>query len=150
MLSGSTTRFLHFSDRALPTQIDSGSAAIDHSEKSRNHNPTVRLHPDYSHLMRILQGYVLFRESSLRNEFFRRRAYPGSTGCQPVLFGSLPKNSSYACSRTLLIGALGCRRQAADDDRSTTAHPSCSELAVLPRKSPRLREPAVVSASSPT
>ena len=39
---------------------------------------------------------------------------PGSTGCQPVLFGSLPKTSSIM--RPGVLATLGKRRQVADDN----------------------------------
>jgi hypothetical protein len=55
------------------------------------------------------------------------RVFPGSTGCQPVLFGSLPKSSSNVRSHALLQRS-GCRRQAADDSRLAACAPQATEL----------------------
>jgi len=46
----------------------------------------------------------------------------GSTGCQPVLFGSLPKSSSNVrCAE--FLRRVGRRRQAADDNRLAACAP---------------------------
>ena len=46
----------------------------------------------------------------------------GSTGCQPVLFGSLPKSSSNVLYAQFLSG-VDSRRQAADDNRLAACAP---------------------------
>jgi hypothetical protein len=50
---------------------------------------------------------------------------PGSTGCQPVLFGSLPKSLSNVLCEDLLRGVRS-RRQAADDNRLTACAPQAT------------------------
>jgi hypothetical protein len=47
---------------------------------------------------------------------------PGSTGGQPVLFGSLPKKL-FERSPPKIIATLSCRRQAADDCRLAACAP---------------------------
>ena len=47
---------------------------------------------------------------------------PGSTGCQPVLFGSLPKSSSNV-RYVEFLQRVGSRRQAADDNRLAACAP---------------------------
>ena len=63
----------------------------------------------------------------------------GSTGCQPVLFGSLPKSSlNVRC--VWFLQAVGSRRQAADDCRLAACAPrSVVTSSLSPSLRPRPR-----------
>src|SRR5437867_4661290 len=59
-------------------------------------------------------------------------SFLGSTGCQPVLFGSLPKSSSHV-PFAYFLSCVGSRRQAADDNRLAacapqTMHDACARF----------------------
>src|SRR5207253_718232 len=61
-------------------------------------------------------------ESRLEDVWLGCGSFLGSTGCQPVLFGSLPKSSSHVPFAQVL-SCVGSRRQAADDNRLAACAP---------------------------
>jgi hypothetical protein len=62
----------------------------------------------------------------------RRRDVLGSTGCQPVVFGSLPK-SSWNLRGVAVLPSVGGRRQAAHDNRLAACAPQNRNSPLQPK-----------------